>query len=476
MNPRFLVPRPQEVNIGEGFHLLSDDSIFCAPEKFRNAAAAFARNFWKISPRFEPLAEDTIADGRYQVEIYAEKLIFHVNNEHDLSNAFKTLRQWAEAEPNQIRSDRQILACGSFADAPALGFRGIHLCYFRETDDFQLEKMLRMAAFYKFNYAVIEFWGTFPFVKYPQFQWQEKRGNREFIQHLIKLSKELDITLIPQFNCFGHAAGSSISNGWHVVLDQAPEFAPLFEPDGWTWCLSNPSVRQVQQEMLEEIFDLFGNVPYFHLGFDEAFNANTCIQFSNSNYPQLLLEHIKFLHGILAKHGTRAILWHDMFLELDAEKWGSNIILDRNTPNPYEILEELPRDIILADWHYNKPEADKNGVFWPTADHFAQKGFQVLLCPCVNQDGIITMAEQAVDHNLAGMLETTWVAVSGTARWHKIFFITANKMWNRNWQPEIGFGDEYNVVNAHVRYIARDMKAAGREESGTIYTGYSFFP
>ncbi|MBR7131750.1 MAG: family 20 glycosylhydrolase [Lentisphaeria bacterium] len=476
MNKRFLVPVPREVNITGGSHLLSTESVFAAPEKFRDTVLATAEKYWKVTPVFIPLAENLSGDDGYRVEIDSDRISFHVNSRHDLLNAFKTLRQWAEAEKNQIVSEKWVLNCGSFADTPGLEFRGIHLCYFRETEDWELEKLLRLAAYYKFNYAVIEFWGTFPFEKYPEFQWAEKHGNREFIRHLIKLGEELDIKLIPQYNCFGHAAGSSVSNGRHVVLDRFPQFAPLFEPDGWTWCLANPKVQEVQKELLEEIFELFGDVPFFHLGFDEAFNAGSCLQCSQRDYPQLIKEHILFLHGVLAAHDCRAILWHDMFLELDEKRWKHHILVDRNAPNPYRILDELPRDIILADWHYGKPEADENGVYWPTADYFAGKGFQVLLAPCVNEQGILTMAEHAANHHLAGMLETTWVAVSGTSRLRQIFFVTANKMWNHHWMPEKGFADEFNVVNTHLRHIGHDMNFSDPEHFGSIYTGYSFFP
>lgn len=59
---------------------------------------------------------------------------------------------------------------------PGLPFRGIHFCYFAETGEIQLEKMIRPAALCKFNYSVIEFWGTFPFEKHPEFQWESKQG------------------------------------------------------------------------------------------------------------------------------------------------------------------------------------------------------------------------------------------------------------------------------------------------------------
>ena len=476
MHRRFLVPMPRHLALKEEYHDLSDGSCFSAPEEFREETLRLAKRYWNIAPRFR--AVPPRREGReYAVTIDRGGVSFRIAGREELLGAFKTLRQLAESRRGVVTSGQFIIPCGEIRDEPGLSFRGIHLCYFRETEDWQLEKLLRLAAYYKFNYAVIEFWGTFPFAKHPEFQWENKHGNREFLRHLIALSRELGITLIPQFNCFGHAAGSSISNGRHVVLDRFPQFAPLFEPDGWTWCLSNPHVREILREMLEEIFDLFGDVPYFHLGFDEAFNAGTCAQCAGADYHRLLLEHLLFLHGVLAEHRCRAIIWHDMFLELDREKWGDCVLLDRNTPNPHEILDRLPRDIVLAVWHYHHPEEPPLGeLCWPTAAHFAAKGFPVLLCPCFDERGIITMAEQAADTGLPGMLQTTWVSYSGTSRMRQLFFVSANKMWNRAWQPERGFADEFGVVNTHLRQIVADMGLREYEQTGSIYTGYSFYP
>ena len=135
------------------------------------------------------------------------------------------------------------------------------------------------------------------------------------------------------------------------------------------------------------------------------------------------------------------------------------------------------RGIVLAVWHYHHPKEPPAGeVCWPTAAHFAAKGFPVLLCPCFDERGIITMAEQAADTGLTGMLQTTWVSYSGTSRMRQLFFVSANKMWNRAWQPERGFADEFGVVNTHLRQIVADMGLREYEQTGSIYTGYSFYP
>lgn len=470
MHSRFLIPVPRELKFLPGCHILNDKSLFAAPNQYRQLILKLSEQYWKIHPEFQPVPEGKSSlQSRCAFRVGTSGIKLDVHSDIEVRQVFQTLRQMAEPERGVYTSCRQIIPCAEVTDYPSLSFRGIHLCYFEETTEFQLEKMIRLAAACKYNYAVLEFWGTFPYQRHPEFQWENKKGNQPFLKHLIKLSQELGITLIPQINLLGHASGASISTGKHVVLDRFPEYGPLFEPDGWTWCLSNPWVRRVQAELLDEVFDMFGPVPYFHLGFDEAFNAAVCSECSARSFPELLLDHILFLHDLLKKHQIRMILWHDMFLELDQSKWGDNIIMDRNRENPHEILEKLPRDIVLADWHYNEP---KEGLAakeqWPTADYFSSLGFSVLLCPWREERGILSMAEKAIDCRLDGMLQTTWNAVSGSGVFRKYFFVAPNKMWNRNWNPEIGFADEMEAVSRLLRMVVQDMNLTRYDETGSI--------
>lgn len=471
MHPRFLVPTPKSLAPRQGIHYLTEHSCFILPEEFQPEARRLTDAYWKISPVFSTSVPRTPReDASYAIEIDESSVRLDIASRDELLNAFKTLRQLAEPEPGCVTSLQKILPCITINDAPGLSFRGFHLCYFAETDEVDLEKMLRLAAYYKFNYIILEFWGTFPFERHPEFQWDEKHGNREYLRHLLELGRKLGVTLIPGYNLLGHASGASVNNGKHVVLDLHPEFAPLFEPDGWSWCLSNPNTHRMQQELIGEILDFFGDAPFFHVGFDEAFNAATCIECAQKDYPQMLLEHILFLHEELKKRNCQMMMWHDMFLELDPKKWGEHIILDRNRPNPAQILEKMPRDIVLCDWHYGNPVTPKteNDPVWPTSTYFASLGFPVLPSPLGNVEGILTMAEQAFKENYPGMLQTSWNLLTGTSTYRKLFFLPANIMWNSSWHPEKGFADELQVVNHHLRQMLHDMNVTDYPHFGTL--------
>ena len=231
--------------------------------------------YWKldsISFVVSELQEAIPAEG-YSIEVKSEELVLATASVTGVKNALKTLRQLAEPERCVEKFSHFILPAVKISDFPALRFRGVHLCWFPESSIFEIEKTLRLAAYYKFNHAIIEPWGIFKFKSHPEFCWNEFGIDPEEFRRLVRLGKELGITLIPQINILGHAAFARCGSGKHTLLDFHPEYASLFEPDGWTWCISNPAARKCLTDLVLEIYEAFGSPQLFHIGCDEAFNA-----------------------------------------------------------------------------------------------------------------------------------------------------------------------------------------------------------
>ncbi|MBP5621752.1 MAG: hypothetical protein J6X44_07035, partial [Thermoguttaceae bacterium] len=109
-----------------------------------------------------------VGDQSMPIDASPEKLIESRNDSSgtlliaasDLSgfrDSFKTLRQLAEtfgigestAESHYFIPEVEI------NDAPKISFRGMHLCWFPETRIDQIERSIRIAAYYKFNYIVL---------------------------------------------------------------------------------------------------------------------------------------------------------------------------------------------------------------------------------------------------------------------------------------------------------------------------------
>lgn len=155
-------------------------------------------------------------------------------------------------------------------DRPKLKFRGLHLCVFPETTLLLLEKALRLAGFMKFTHIVLEFWGSLEFEVLPELYWKDHYYTKLEIKPLIDLVRGLGMQVIPMFNHLGHASGSRECFGRHVILNQNPKLALLFEPDGWSWCLSNPKTLKLLEKIREELMDLCGEGDYFFIGGDDS--------------------------------------------------------------------------------------------------------------------------------------------------------------------------------------------------------------
>ena len=330
-------------------------------------------------------------------------LVLAASDAAGIRDSLKTIFQLAEPFGDTLKTSRFLIPETKIVDRPALGFRGIHLCWFPETNATRIEQAIRIAALYKFNYAVLEFWGTFPFEKRPELYWDEFHATKEEVVKLVKLGKELGVELIPQLNVFGHAPAARVSVGKHVVLDRYPEYAPLFEPDGWTWRVSNPEARALLTECALELYETFDKPRYFHLGCDEAYSAATGFETRRGGaYVDALADWLVHFRDTLAERNCRVMMWHDMLIE---SKDFSGYTVGGG-PKTRGLIDRLPKDVVICDWQYGAPKKDET---WPTTTFFQEeKGFDVLVCPWRDTAGIRSLATKAAETNGMGVLCTTW--------------------------------------------------------------------
>jgi hypothetical protein len=335
--------------------------------------------------------------------------------------AMYTLRQAAMPRRGTLKVDGYILPKLAVEDSPALAFRGIHFCWFPENTPVQMECFIRLAAYYKFNYAVIESWGVFRSEKYPWLGWPDGTMTHREIRRLCGIADDLGITLIPQVNIFGHASWSRSSAGKHATLDLRPEYQPLFEPNsGWNWCLSNPEARKVLTDFVLEMHDAFGRPPYFHIGCDEA-EAMTCPACRAVPFAELIAGHIRHVHDALAARGCRPMMWQDMLLKQGDPRW-KGFYANANAGTE-ALVGRLPKDTVICDWFYEGAKAN-----YPTLDYFKEKGFTVLVCPWETPAGTTAQGRFAREHGLGGFLATTWHHLYGEGM-ERIFVPSANAAW-----------------------------------------------
>lgn len=388
-----------------------------------------------------PLAE--LPDGlAYTIHVCQTGVALRASGPANLKRSFATLLTMicpASLEPGEELI--KIQGC-AIEDKPAMAFRGLHLCVFPETTLPFLKKMVRLAGILKYSHIVLEFWGMLQYDCMRELAWPQA-FRKEQIRPIIQEANALGMEVIPMFNHFGHASQSRAKYGKHVVMDQNPQHALLFEPDGWTWCLSNPKVYELHGKIRQELMELCGEGQYFHLGFDEAHSFATCPLCEGKDKLELLEKYLAYLASEMKRAGRRGIIWGDMFL--DETRWQRQYAAS-STPDlqTHTILDKLDPSIILADWQYDIQNGEVE-----TGRYFAGQGFDTLLCPWEERGNIDVNIKTALELQAKGVLATTWHTLE-----HKVWLIpyAACAMWNSAFYHQAS--DRYGFLNLMDTYAA----------------------
>ncbi len=461
-------PRPVHfVLTGEEIYRINSTARFVIETKNEvGCLNNIMQSFWGCDPVIICRKADAVNTEKpeaYSITVSGEGIRITADGRNGVLHALKTLRQLAEPERSVLRFTCYEVPFCKIEDEPEISFRALHICWFPENEQYHIERAIRLAAYYKFNYIVLETWGVFPFKSAPFLCWQEYALNRKELARIITEAGELGITVIPQFNILGHASGSRENGGKHVANSRFPEYASLFEPDGWSFCLSNPETRRVLTECVNDMLETFGSPAYFHIGSDEARLLATCRTCRRQNRKELVKKHLLYFHDLLAEKGARTMMWHDMLLDMEDPRWAGYTACASEKEGLTTLYQELPKDIIICDWNYGYPEKeDGTPPEWSTGRFFHNNGFDVTVSPWYNQRGIQAQAELAAKENFFGYLGTTWAELDlkmfytvfqgAAAAWHG-----GNREKSGPYGWTMGIGDDQCVMHHHLRQIENDM-------------------
>jgi hypothetical protein len=373
--------------------------------------------------------------------------------EAGLRHGWLTLMQLIEL---RLSERRCAIPCCTVADRPRQSHRMIHLCVFPEMPKDRIRQLVRLAGLLKYSHVVLEFWGTLAFETLPQLSWPESwRWSKAEARELMAMARAFGLEVVPMFNAMGHAAASRIRWGRHVVLDQAPELADLFEPDGWTWCAAEPRAQAILRSVADELVDLAGPGGWFHIGCDEAHSFAACDRCRTRDTAGLFAEHVNGLAAHLRGTGRRAIMWGDGLLECAA--WPGSIALSPPWLGTHRAIGLLDRSIAIADWQYDA----KNGQVG-SIDHFRSQGFDVFAAPWFDHRNIRTMARAANQAGALGTMLTTWHRLP---QFIEALPNAAMAMWEADPEADPGRYEKQNCVMQ--AYLAAHQRRLG--PAGTTY-------
>lgn len=462
-----LIPRPQSASVSWKTRTVVDGAleVLVSVEEESGAAEAWCRTHLKAWFGAEPSVravtvkrQPSFAEEKYRLALGEKGARIEARGLKGVRLALYTLRQLALRERGVAVARRFILPAAEIEDEPALGFRGVHLCWFMESNPRRIEMMIRLAAFYKFNVVVLEPWGTWRSEQNPWYGWKDGPVTRQEIARLRRIADDLGVTLVPQINVFGHAGGCRSLTGKHAVLDFAPERAPLFEPQGgWNWCLSNPETRKTLVSLVTELHEMFGKPPYMHLGCDEALPPSCPDCLSAPSYSSLVCDHVVALCEAVKRLGARPLVWHDMLLLRGDPRWKG--FYANGSPETAKLVERLPKETVVCDWYYGRPPKEDLG--YPSLRYFKELGFDVLTCPWFCGEGLAAQGVAAKQYGLKGLLATTWNRVSGGPLENE-FVLGSAAAWRADGTQSV----DRNVFFDHVRIVGEDMRLSDCRDTG----------
>ncbi len=342
-------------------------------------------------------------DNEYSINIEEDGICVYAKNEKDLLRGFMTLLDRIKAVDLGEQTAAEAECC-QIKDRALIQSRLVHFCIFPETEIWELQRFVRFCGALKYTHIVLEFWGTLKYDCLKELSWPNG-FTKEQIRPIITEAKDLGLEVIPMFNHWGHASAARVMHGKHVVLDQNLALQTYFSEDGWCWDISKPKVKKLLHQIREELIELCGEGSYFHIGCDEAYNFDM-----TKENMDFICDFINEISEELKVLNRKVIAWGDMFL-FRHKYYNPKNKYACNAPSPEVeeyLLDHLSRDIIIADWQYDSPEAPVE-----TVSVFQNKGFDCLLCPWDKGVHHIKAAISTVtDQKLNGIMHTTWHTLS----------------------------------------------------------------
>ncbi len=247
----------------------------------------------------------------------------------------------------------------------------------------------------------------------------------EDIKKIVAVCKKHNIRLIPKMNLQGHQSGvpsicapgavpDSILHGHSDTVEPDirdgllrayPEFDEMPDQKAVEYsrslCLTNPLVKYILFDLMDELIDVF-EADALHIGCDEVFHIGKCEECSKYSNRELFANWVTSLHDHLAKNNKQVFMWADRLLNHDETQYD---IYESAINGTEGALYDIPKDIVLCDWHYTERTE------YPSVDIFGNAGFKMLIGPGWLPHRAMNFIEYAKAHDqghINGVLMTTW--------------------------------------------------------------------
>lgn len=235
-----------------------------------------------------------------------------------------------------------------------------------------------------FNTLILE--ARYQFTCFPEYSMGTV--NYQDVRQISEACQRHGVRLVPLFPCLSHQSAEKRTSPY-PLLRLHPEFmetphmldADVTWPDFClhSWCASNDDIYQYVFPMIDEMAEAC-RADAVHIGMDELFDVAMCPRCKGKSPAALYARTIKILHDHLKEKNLDTMIWGDRLLnslKMGYSMWEG----DRFGVYPaLDIEDEVTRDLIICDWHY-----DWHSAGYPSVETFIEKGFFVV--PSVYKSG-----------------------------------------------------------------------------------------
>jgi len=190
------------------------------------------------------------------------------------------------------------------------------------------------------------------FEEYPSIGVGRGRLSKSEVKEIVQYAEERYIDVIPAFQTLGH---------FENILTQK-EFVDYAEfPGAASLAVTEAKTYTFIEEMLSEVFELFPS-KYINIGADESYDVGSGKSKSLTKKigrAKVHAEHYKKVFNFCKENGKEVMMYSDVIL------------------NHTDILELIPNDVTIIDWHYGA------NTSYSSTDIFKNAGFKYIVSPSV---------------------------------------------------------------------------------------------
>ncbi len=229
---------------------------------------------------------------------------------------------------------------------------------------------------------------------------KKKTWSREDLSRVSNHIKSVGMDLIPHLTLFSH----------QIVFLQ-PYFPELMYNSKTYDPRKGEALYGKVVPIIDEILALTG-ADTLHIGHDEVVGWTQrhwdkgILQPGEKQAPaELYLRSVLDLHELAKRKNIRLMMWADMLISNDEFPEMSRSGSLHNQPGGYgkPLRDQIPRDIILVDWHYLERRHN-----FPSIKTLLDEGFAVIGSTYTKQSTIKNFSSYSASVGACGMLATTW--------------------------------------------------------------------